>query len=290
MLIQNWLSLFLLCALALVLGSEAASPPTPPGLPPKRLFPTATSPVKRAKNEQYEAMRQKQLAGELVGYNYPITPNGTYGAIFLTNDSTPGKAGEQWITYPTLYPAKGLAYQYFLGAIYVTFMDDTNINVTQVLWVQGSDGSYGFLPPIQMFGRYVLGGLNTPSTIFISYNGPNSCLEGPLPYSYNVSRYWCCDPSCPMAMEYVENFYQLAVAYEADNSTAFIAIGNAGETFGGVPYDIPLLCLTPPCARLSLAPNAVGALCVDGQCIGGDVWRFLKSLFGKVLSLLYDRR
>ena len=235
-------------------------------------------------------MRQKLLTGELkLGGQYPITPNGTYGAVFLDNTTYPGKQGEQWITYPSLYPYKQ-AYNYFLGAIYVTFQDDSHVNVTEVVWVESQDGSqYGFLPPIQMFGRYVLGGLNTPSTIFLSYNGPNSCLEGPLPYSYNVSQYWCCDPSCPMALDYVENFYQLAVSYKADNTTDFIAIGNAGETFGGVPYDIPLLCLTPPCARLTLSPNAVGAICVNGQCIGGDVWALLKVLLHKVLSLLYDR-
>lgn len=271
----------LLCAFlaSAIISCDAAKPVGPDG----RIFaPAIAHPVRTANTDEFLRLREQLVAGDLRG-NYPIEPNGTYGAIFLENGTVPGQQGAQWIQFPSLFPAKGPYYQYWLGAVFVTFQDDTHVNVTLVLYVESADGSqYGFLPPVQMFGRYVIGGLTTPSTIMIGYNGPNQCLEGPIAM-YNISRYWCCYPSCPTAMDYVQNFYQLSVAYKADNTTDFITIGNPGEQFAGLPYTTPLLCLTPPCARLTIAPNAVGAVCVDGQCIGGNVWSSLKSLLRKVL-------
>jgi hypothetical protein len=207
---------------------------------------------------------------------YPIAPNGTYGITFLRNVTSIQDPNAQWVPIPNISGQPN--YDYYLAALNVTLLNDTWCEVIMVPFVVDTTNiktGFGYLPAVRMLGRYVITGVVNPTNILIAFPGPSSCTEGPVP-GWPTGGYFCCKYSCPAMMDFYENYFQLAVGYAPDNSTNFIAIGNTQDTFGETPYDIPLTCLTPPCARLTVGyGSSAGNTILGVRRLARSVWQWL---------------
>jgi hypothetical protein len=212
---------------------------------------------------------------------YPILPNGTYGRTYLRNVTTLSDPNLLWVPIPNVSGEP--FYSYYLAALNFTFLNDSWCSVVMVPFVVYSSTQFGYLPAVSMLGRYVITGTYSPTNILIAFDGPQSCVQGPVP-GWPTGGYFCCKGSCPAELDYFENYYELAVGYAPDNSTSFIAMGgeNGQTTFGETPYAIPLSCLTPPCARLTVGFSSSASNTILGVC--GFVLRYIRWQLNKLFS------